>query len=88
MHEHAKGRKAEELAFVNRRFSGYRISTIHERNKLDTTANLYIYDGGTWVKRTYISHKEFAYRLTIIFSSSAAFGTGLGIFLERLFGGW
>ncbi len=89
MREHRKQRQQDKkLDTTSGRIVRHWIPAVYERNKLGVITYFYIYDGGSWFIRTYISSKEFAHRITILITSTAAFGLGIGIFIDHLFGGW
>lgn len=86
MYERKKGRQSQELASISGWSGGNRISTVHERNKLDSTTYFYTYDRGAWRSRVDFDIKELIHSSTIIIVSVGGFGIGVGLILERIFG--
>ncbi len=88
MHEQQKGRKAEKLDFINSRYGGYWLPTVHGRDRLGSLTYIYSYDGGTWSYYTDSYSKELTHNIAIVIASAGAFGAGIGFLIIKLLGGW
>ena len=78
MREKARRHKVKKLDIASSWFNRNRLPAIYRRPELDFVNYLHVNDGCTGSRQSYISDKELAHCIAIIFISAGAFGAGIG----------
>jgi hypothetical protein len=85
LREYRRGRhEVKKLDTIIRRISRYGISAIHRSGKLAPVTYIRVYDRRSGASTYYITPKEFAHNVAIIFISAGAFGLGIGQCISEL----
>lgn len=85
MSEQRRGRQTQKLDSDGFRVNWNRLSTIYESGQLDFVNYFYLNGWCTGYRNPYITSKEFAHCVAVIFTSATILGAGIGQLVAGFF---